>query len=107
MTKYKLTGAERYCPGYNTKYKVTTKETVKRLKFIPAQFEIVEEATYVYSCHEMRGHEVSGKRAVPSERQYGDPFPGGRDHELKCYNKIVTGAIFAKIQTILYYLEFN
>lgn len=27
-----------------------TKETVKRLKFIPARFEVVEESTYVYSC---------------------------------------------------------
>lgn len=27
-----------------------TKETVKRLKFVPARFEVVEENTYVYSC---------------------------------------------------------
>ena len=32
------------------KYKIETKETVKRLKYIPARFEVVEEATYVYSC---------------------------------------------------------
>ena len=41
---------DRYCPNCNTKYKVATKETVKRLKFIPARFEVVEEVTYVYSC---------------------------------------------------------
>ena len=31
-------------------YKVVTKEVVKRLKFIPSTFEVVEEVTYVYSC---------------------------------------------------------
>lgn len=45
-----MTGADRYCPEYNTKYKAVTKETVKRLKFIPARFEVVEEVTCVYSC---------------------------------------------------------
>lgn len=47
---YKLAGPDRYCPDCNTKYKVVTKEIVKRLKFIPARFEVVEEITYVYSC---------------------------------------------------------
>ena len=42
--------ADHYCPDCHTKYKVVTKETVKRLKFIPARFEVVEEATFVYSC---------------------------------------------------------
>ena len=50
VTEYKLTGADRYCPECNTKYKVVTKETVKRLKFVPARFEVVEEVTFVYSC---------------------------------------------------------
>ena len=50
MIEYKLTGRDRYCPDCNTKYKVVTKETVKRLKFIPARFEVVEEVTFVYSC---------------------------------------------------------
>ena len=50
VTEYKLTGEDRYCPDCGTKYKVVTKETVKRLKFIPARFEVVEEVTYVYSC---------------------------------------------------------
>lgn len=50
MTEYKLTGADRYCPECNTKYKVVTKETVKRLKFVPARFEVAEEVTFVYSC---------------------------------------------------------
>ena len=50
VVEYKLTGTDRYCPDCGTKYKVVTKETVKRLKFIPARFEAVEEATYVYSC---------------------------------------------------------
>lgn len=48
--EYKLTGEERHCSDCGTKYKVVTKETVKRLKFIPAKFEVVEEVTYVYSC---------------------------------------------------------
>ena len=50
VIEYKLTGRDRYCPDCNTKYKVVTKETVKRLKFIPARFEVVEEVTFVYSC---------------------------------------------------------
>ena len=50
--EYKLTGQERYCPDCGKKYKVVTKETVKRLKFVPARFEVVEEISYVYSCPE-------------------------------------------------------
>ncbi|MDM8126824.1 IS66 family transposase [Mediterraneibacter glycyrrhizinilyticus] len=50
VIEYKLTGRDRYCPDCNTKYKVVTKETVKRLKFILARFEVVEEVTFVYSC---------------------------------------------------------
>ena len=50
VIEYKLTGTDGYCPDCNTKYKVVTKETVKRLKFIPARFEVVEEVTFVYSC---------------------------------------------------------
>lgn len=50
VIEYKLMGRDRYCPDCNTKYKVVTKETVKRLKFIPARFEVVEEVTFVYSC---------------------------------------------------------
>ena len=50
VIEYKLTGEDRYCPDCNTKYKVVTKETVKRLKFVPARFEVVEEVTFVYSC---------------------------------------------------------
>lgn len=50
VIEYKLSGMDRYCPNCNTKYKVVTKETVKRLKFVPARFEVVEENTYVYSC---------------------------------------------------------
>lgn len=34
--EYKLTGEDRYCPDCGTKYKVVTKEVVKRLKFIPS-----------------------------------------------------------------------
>lgn len=48
--EYKLTGEDRYCPDCGTKYKVVTKEVVKRLKFIPSTFELVEKVTYVYSC---------------------------------------------------------
>lgn len=48
--EYKLTGENRHCPDCGTKYKVVTKEVVKRLKFIPSTFEVVEEVTYVYSC---------------------------------------------------------
>ena len=36
--EYKLTGEDRYCPDCGTKYKVVTKEVVKRLKFIPSTF---------------------------------------------------------------------
>ena len=50
MIEYKLSNSDCYCPNCNTKYKVVTKETIKRLKFIPARFEVVEEVTYVYSC---------------------------------------------------------
>lgn len=50
VIEYKLSGADRYCPNCHTKYKVVTKETVKRLKFVPARFEVVEEVTFVYSC---------------------------------------------------------
>ena len=50
VVEYKLTGADRYCPDCGTKYKAVTKETVKRLKFVPARFEVVEEVTCVYSC---------------------------------------------------------
>lgn len=50
--EYKLTGEDRYCPDCEKKYKVVTKETVKRLKFVPARFEVVEEISYVYSCPE-------------------------------------------------------
>ena len=50
VIEYKLTGADRYCPDCNTKYRFVTKETVKRLKFIPARFEVVEEVTFVYCC---------------------------------------------------------
>lgn len=50
--EYKLTGEDRYCLDCGKKYKVVTKETVKRLKFVPAKFEVVKEVTYVYSCPE-------------------------------------------------------
>ena len=50
--EYKLTREDRYCPDCGKKYKVVTKETVKRLKFVPAKFEVLEEVTYVYSCPE-------------------------------------------------------
>lgn len=50
--EYKLTGEDRYCPDCGKKYKVVTKETIKRLKFVPARFEVVEEISYVYSCPE-------------------------------------------------------
>ena len=50
--EYRLDGEDRYCPDCGKKYKVVTKETVKRLKFVPAKFEVEEEVTYVYSCPE-------------------------------------------------------
>ena len=50
VMEYKLEGSDRYCPDCGVKYKVVTKETVKRLKFVPARFEVVEESTYIYSC---------------------------------------------------------
>ena len=81
VIEYKLTGEDRYCPDCNTKYKVVTKETVKRLKFIPARFEVVEEVTFVYSCPKCGGHEAAGKNTASSERQCGNSIPGGRYHE--------------------------
>ncbi len=53
--EYKLEGTDRHCPDCGTKYKVVSKETVKRLKFVPARFEVVEEVTYVYSCPKCGG----------------------------------------------------
>jgi len=50
--EYKLAGEDRYCPECGKKYRIVTKETVKRLKFVPAKFEVVEEVAYVYSCPE-------------------------------------------------------
>lgn len=50
VVEHKLACSDMFCPDCGTKYKVVTKETVKYLKFIPARFEVVEEATYVYSC---------------------------------------------------------
>lgn len=50
--EYRLAGEDCYCPDCGKKYKIVTKETVKRLKFVPAKFEVVEEVTYVYSCPE-------------------------------------------------------
>ena len=47
---YTLEGEVRYCPECGKKYSVVTKETVKRLRFVPAKFEVEEEITYVYSC---------------------------------------------------------
>ena len=43
VIEYKLTGTDRYCPDCNSKYKVVMKESVKRLKFVPVRFEVVEE----------------------------------------------------------------
>ena len=47
--KRQLEGEARYCPECGKKYSVVTKETVKRLRFVPAKFEVEEEITYVYS----------------------------------------------------------
>ena len=81
VIEYKLTGADRYCPDCNTKYKVVTKETVKRLKFIPARFEVMEGSDLCVQLPEMRGHEAAGKNTVSSERQRGNSIPGGRHYE--------------------------
>ncbi|MCD7866717.1 MAG: IS66 family transposase, partial [Clostridiales bacterium] len=50
MIEYKLPDDQLHCPNCGTRYKVVTKESVKRLKFVPARFEVVEEVTYIYSC---------------------------------------------------------
>lgn len=55
IIEHKLEGEDRFCPECGTKYKVVTTETVKYLKFVPARFEVVEEATYVYSCPKCGG----------------------------------------------------
>lgn len=58
VIEYKLTGTDRYCPDCNTKYKVVTKETVKRLKFIPARFEVVEEGVYGACPHVLQEYKL-------------------------------------------------
>lgn len=83
VIEYKLTGADRNCPDCNTKYKVVTKETVKRLKFVPARFEVVEEVTYVYSCPKCGAMKRPEKAPSLSQRQCGNTIPGGRHHERK------------------------
>lgn len=50
VIEYKLPDDQLHCPNCGTRYKVVTKESVKRLKFVPARFEVVEEVTYIYSC---------------------------------------------------------
>ena len=81
VIEYKLTGADRYCPDCNTKYKVVTKETVKRLKFIPARFEVMEEVTFVYSCPKCGAMKRPEKNTVSFERQRGNSILGGRHYE--------------------------
>ena len=81
VIEYKLTGEDRYCPDCNTKYKVVTKETVKRLKFVPARFEVVEEVTFVYSCPKCGAMKRPEKNTASSERQRGNTILGGRHYE--------------------------
>lgn len=62
--EYKLSGGDRYCTDYGAKYKVISKETVKRLKFIPSIFEVA----YVYSYPKMCIHGTSGKTGTSYPR---------------------------------------
>ena len=81
--EYKLTGEDRYCPDCGTKYKVVTKEVVKRLKFIPSTFEVEEEVTYVYSCPKMWCYDPAGKRVSTDQGKHCYSFTGCRNHECK------------------------
>lgn len=83
VTEYKLTDAERYCPDCNTKYKIVTKETVKRLKFVPSRFEVVEEVTYVYSCPKCGAMKRPEKTPSLLKGSVAPPLSGGRHHERK------------------------
>lgn len=80
--EYKLTGEDRYCPDCGTKYKVVTKEVVKRLKFIPSTFEVVEEVTYIYSCPKCSAM-IGRKRATADQGKHCYSFAGCRNHECK------------------------
>ena len=77
---YKLEGEARYCPECGKKYSVVTKETVKRLRFVPAKFEVEEEITYVYSCPKCGAMNVR-KRTFPDPWKYRYAFPCRRYHE--------------------------
>ena len=76
---YKLEGEARYCPECGKKYSVETKETVKRLRFVPAKFEVEEEITYVYSCPKCGAMKRPEKEPDPWKYRYA--FPCRRYHE--------------------------
>lgn len=47
---YTLEGEDGACPECGAPMKEVTTEATKTLKFVPAHFEVVEEAAHVYSC---------------------------------------------------------
>lgn len=47
---YTLKGEDGLCPECGVPMKEVTTEITKTLKFIPAHFEVLEEAVHVYSC---------------------------------------------------------
>ena len=91
VIEYKLSNSDCYCPNCNTKYKVVTKETTKRLKFIPARFEVVEESDLCLQLPEMRVYGASGNGSAPPEREYCDPIPGGRNYECQICQRNAAG----------------
>ena len=48
--EHKLSDEERYCELCGKQLKIVTTEVTKRLRFIPAHFEVEENVTYVYAC---------------------------------------------------------
>ena len=85
--EYKLAGEDRYCPECGKKYKIVTKETVKRLKFVPAKFEVVEEVT-------------GENTAAGFRRKHRDTIPGGRDHECQVCQRHAAGTAGTGIRQI-------
>ena len=97
--EYKLTGKDRYCPDCGTKYKVVTKETVKRLKFIPSTFEVVEEVTYVYSCPKC-GTMVRPEKISPYQRKCSNLITSCRYHECKVCKWYTVGKTGTRIRKV-------
>lgn len=58
---YTLEGENGVCPECGASMKEVTTEVTKTLKFIPAHFEVLEEAVHVYSCPKCSAMERASK----------------------------------------------